>query len=80
MCYNLGLLFCNTFIVYIMIFEEIEKVKKEADKLMIKTIEKYELKLKKQKEINDNHQKLNGKLQEELTESKKKECKCNTKT
>ena len=33
-----------------------------------------------QKIVSRKHQEINGKLQVELTESKKKECKCNTKT
>ena len=33
-----------------------------------------------QKEISRGHQLQNGKLQVEITESQKKECKCNTKT
>ena len=68
----------------------VEEAKKEADGLMIKKMIELEevkkdnkrlaLQVEDQKDLNKFHRKLNGELQTKLTESQKKECKCNTKT
>ena len=68
----------------------VEEAKKEADGLMIKKmIELNEVKednkklvqqVEDQRKISRGHQRQNGELHIELKESKKKECKCNTKT
>ena len=55
--------------------EDIENVKKDADKLMINKITKYERKIAELEEalansleVNESHQRLNGKLQVRITE------------
>lgn len=52
--------------------KELEEVKNDNKRLA--------LQVEDQKDLNKFHRKLNGELQTKLTESQKKECKCNTKT
>ena len=52
--------------------KEVEEVKQDNIKLALQVAD--------QKDISKGHQQQFGKLQVELTESKKRECKCNTKT
>jgi len=47
---------------------------------LTKDNKKLALQVEDQKNIDRRHRKLNGELHQELTESKKKECKCDTKT
>jgi hypothetical protein len=58
---------------------EMRSIKKELEE--VKNDNKVlALQVEDQKAISKQHQKLNGQLHQELKESKKKECKCNTKT
>ena len=58
---------------------EMRSIKKELEE--VKNDNKVlALHVEDQKAISKQHQKLNGQLHQELKESKKKECKCNTKT
>jgi len=52
--------------------KELNEVKEDNKRLAEQVLD--------QKELNTYHRKLNGTLHGELKESKKKECKCNTKT
>ena len=47
---------------------------------LTKDNKKLALQVEDQRSIDRGHRRLNGKLQVELKESKKKECKCDTKT
>ena len=47
---------------------EIEEVKKEADSLMIKKISDYETRIAELLELDNSHQKINGKMQLRITE------------
>ena len=47
---------------------------------LTKDNKKLALQVEDQKNIDRRHRKLNGELHQELTESKRKECKCDTKT